>query len=311
MKTFIKATEFWLPSRDRATLELGGGWYGAGSQMARVSREMCFGRGEGLPGRAWELGAPVVLHGFEGSYFRRTAAALADGLTCGIALPIFLGEYLSSVVVFFCGDDEDHAGAIELWHNDPKISKDLTLSDGHYGRTGDTFEFISRRTSFRPGIGLPGMAWQQRAPVFLPDLGRGAGFLRGDSATKVGINRGLALPCATPGHEQFVLAFLSAMGTPIARRMEIWRADGDGRTLTLRDGFCETAGPLLNDGESAPRLEPGQGSIGLCWLNGTPGIASELSSEPGPGGRTAGLTSMVVIPVLADARFVAAVALYF
>ena len=148
-------------------------------------------------------------------------------------------------------------------------------------------------------------------PVFLPDLGRGAGFLRGDSATKVGINRGLALPCATPGHEQFVLAFLSAMGTPIAPRMEIWRADGDGRTLTLRDGFCETAGPLLNDGESAPRLEPGQGSIGLCWLNGTPGIASELASEPGPGGRTAGLTSMVVIPVLADARFVAAVALYF
>jgi hypothetical protein len=41
-QTFIKATELWLPSADYGVLEYRGGLYGPGSQMARVSREMCF-----------------------------------------------------------------------------------------------------------------------------------------------------------------------------------------------------------------------------------------------------------------------------
>lgn len=306
-KTFIKATEFWLPSSDRTLLEFGGGLYAPGARMASISREMCFGRGEGLPGRAWDSGAPVVLHAFDNSYFRRTAAAHADGLSCGIAMPIFAGDYLVAVVVFFCGDDEDHAGAIEVWKNDP-ASKDLTLDDGHYGRTGDTFEFISRRTSFRAGTGLPGMAWAEKRPVFLPDLGRGAGFLRADSAVKVGINRGFAIPCATPGPQQYVLAFLSALGTPIARRVEIWRPDFGDRALTLRDGFCEMTGPLSDTGTP---LDPGQGSIGRCWLTGLPVAGKDLSREPGSASRVHGLSAVVVLPVLDAGRFVAALALYF
>jgi hypothetical protein len=307
-KCFIKATEYWLPSSDRTLLEFGGGLYAPGARMARISREMCFGRGEGLPGRAWDSGAPVVLHAFEGSYFKRTVAAQADGLTCGIALPIFAGDYLVAVVVFFCGDDDDHAGAIEVWKNDPAASKDMTLEDGHYGRTGDTFEFISRRTSFRLGTGLPGLAWERRKPVFLPDLGRGSGFLRGDSAVKVGINRGFALPCATPGPAQYVLAFLSALGTPIARRVEIWRPDFGDRALTLQDGFCEVTGLLSDTGTP---LEPGQGSIGRCWLSGLPVTSNDLTREPGAGGRVRGLSALAVLPVLDGGRFVAALALYF
>lgn len=307
MNTFIRAAEFWVPSVDRLQLEHGGGYYGGG-RMAQISRGMCFGLGEGLPGLAWERGAPVVLHSFEGSYFRRTAAALADGLTCGIALPIFAGDYLSAVIVLFCGDDEAHAGAIEVWHNDPAQSKDMSLADGHYGRTAETFEYISRRISFRAGTGLPGQAWQQQAPVFLPDLGRAGGFLRSDSAVKVGINRGLAVPCATPGTEQFVLAFLSALGTPIARRVEIWRPDSQRQMLALDAGFCEQEG-TLQGGEA--RLERGQGSVGRCWLTGLPVVGGDLPSDAGPAKRVAGLDAVLVFPVLASARFVAAVALYF
>lgn len=305
MKTFIRATEFWVPNAERSQLEFGGGLYGPQSRMAQVSRDMCFGRGEGLPGKAWDEGRPLVLHGFEGSYFKRTAAAQADGLTCGIALPIFLGDYLSSVVVFFCGDDDEHAGAIELWHNDPTVSKDLTLADGHYGRTADTFEYISRRTSFRAGTGLPGSAWQQRAPVFMPDLGRSSGFLRADSAVKVGINRGFAMPCSTPGHEHHVLAFLSALGTPIARRVEIWRPDLD--KLHLTTGFCEAAGSI--EGGSVAPLARGQGSIGRSWLTGLPTLSTDLATEPLAA--VPGLQTLAVVPVLQDARFVAALALYF
>jgi hypothetical protein len=30
----------------------------------------------------------------------------------------------------FCGDDEKHVGAIELWHNDPEKSHEMGLVDG-------------------------------------------------------------------------------------------------------------------------------------------------------------------------------------
>ncbi len=52
------------------------------------------------------------------------------------------------------------------------------LADGYYGTTADAFEFISRRTAFRRGTGLPGTGLGHGLPVFLPDLGKGARFLR-------------------------------------------------------------------------------------------------------------------------------------
>ncbi|HSI58176.1 MAG TPA: GAF domain-containing protein [Ideonella sp.] len=310
MKTFIKATEFWLPSPDRSQLEYGGGLYGEAARFGRVSRDMCFGRGEGLPGRAWQQGRPVVLNEFEGSYFKRTAAALADGLTCAIALPIFIGDYLGSVAVFFCGDDEAHAGAIELWHNDAQASRDMNLLDGHYGRTAETFEFVSRRTSYRRGTGLPGQAWEHGAPVFLPDLGRAAGSLRSDSAVKVGINRGFAMPCATPGDDTYVIAFLSALGTPIARRVEIWRPDAEAKYLRLDSGFCEAAGDLSWP-PSGRVLAAGDGAPGRAWQTGVPAMSEHLASEPGIASLDVGLKSVAALPVLRQGRFVASVALYF
>ena len=108
MTTFIRALEYWVPSSDRSMLEFGGAHYGAATRFASISRELCFGRGEGLPGQAWEAGHPIVLKEFEGSYFRRIAAARAAGLTCGIALPICAGDFLNAVVVIFCGDDAAH-----------------------------------------------------------------------------------------------------------------------------------------------------------------------------------------------------------
>ncbi|MBL8308193.1 MAG: GAF domain-containing protein [Rubrivivax sp.] len=292
-RSFIRAVEVWLPSEDATLLEFAGGHFPPASRMPQVSRGMCFGRGEGLPGRAWDLAAPVVLHDFAGSYFRRTEAALADGLNCGMAWPIFAGTALRAVVVFFCGDDEAHAGAIELWHNDPAnpaLGHDMVLLDGHYGRTADTFEFISRRTSFRRGTGLPGMAWASHAPVFLPDLGRGSGFLRADGAQKVGINRGLALPCSVPGPQAFVLTFLSALGTPIAQRVEVWRPLAS--TWTLAEGFCETQGSLAGLAIRTPAPE-----VALCRDSARPVVGSAPAAP------------IVALPVLDRGTLVAVVAL--
>ncbi len=311
MNTFIRVVEVWLPDRDHTLLEFGGGLYGSATRFGAASRSMCFGRGEGLPGQAWEQGRPIVLKQFEGSGFRRTQQAQAEGLTCGIALPVFEGDRLNAVLVIFCGDDEAHAGAIELWHNDPAVSKDMTLDDGYYGSTADAFEFMSRRTSFRKGTGLPGMVWEAGLPVFISDLGKSARFLRADSAVKVGINRGFAIPCAGRGPDAWVLAFLSALATPLVRRYEAWLPDGDG--LRLADGFCEVAGPLPSAHASAGRL----GVLGEALSRRVP-VLSEMATphtpHPGPAGasaQAAGLQSVAAIPVLDGGQVVAVVAWYF
>ena len=313
--TFIKATEYWVPSRDRSHLVYGGGLYGVATRFGALSRTLCFRCGEGLPGQAWQAGYPIVLRQFVGSYFQRTAAAHAEGLTCAIAMPIFAGDFLTSVLVIFCGDDEHQAGAIELWHNDPAQSKDMTLVDGHYGNTGDAFEFISRRTSFRRGHGLPGLCWHRGVPVLMEDLGKASSFLRADSAVKLGINRGFALPCPARGGQIYVLAFLSALATPIARRVEVWeRAEGvEPPRLHRTSGFCETAGSL-SPSPSAPVLERGKGTIGQALLSGAPGITSQVEAEPaGLGAEVsrAGLKSLVALPVVRDGRLVACMAWYF
>ena len=80
--------------------------------------------------RAKAPGARTILMTPQGRVF--TQAAAAEGLTCGIALPIFAGDFLTAVLVIFCGDDQAHAGAIELWANDPALTRDLTLAAREY-----------------------------------------------------------------------------------------------------------------------------------------------------------------------------------
>lgn len=309
MKTFIKAVECWVPGVDRRHLEYGGGLYGQATRFGVLSRRLCFGRGEGLPGKAWELGHPLLLKQFEGSYFRRTAAAHTDGLTGALAWPIFAGEYLNAVLVVFFGDGEDHAGAIEQWCNDPVESKDMQLLDGHYGRTAEAFEFLSRRTTFRRGTGLPGLAWDSGMPVFMGDLGKGARFLRAQSALKVGINRGFAWTCSGTDGRHHVVAMLSALDTPIVRRFEVWQREGN--CLARMSGFCEGEGEI---GPGPTLVERGQGTLGSAFLTGAPAFCDDAGSEPGGLGarlRAAGLSTVVAIPVLRDARCVAVMAWYF
>ena len=294
MKTFIRVIEYWVPSDDRSLLEFGGGLFGPATRFAAATRDLCFGRGEGLPGQAWDAGRPIVLKDLEGSYFRRAAAARAEGLTCGIAMPIYKGKDLSSVVVIFCGDDAEHAGAIELWGNDPAESKDMNLVDGYYGSTGDTFEFISRSISFRRGNGLPGMAWERQTPVFLPDLGKGSGFLRADGAVKVGINRGFAIPCSTLDGSNFVMAFLSALATPLARRVEVWKPDAGGTQLHRSFGFSEVEGELTA-ADTTAIYGTAAGALGQAFASGRPFVV-----EP-----------MIAIPMAPQGHVTAVMALHF
>jgi hypothetical protein len=125
VNTFIQTAEIWVLSKDRTRLEFGGGLYGPLDVFGTGSENLRFDYGEGLPGKAWSVGHPVIVRDFSASGFERAAAAKVAGLTCAAALPVFAGELLMAVVIFFCRDDDTHVGAIELWHHDPAVSNDL------------------------------------------------------------------------------------------------------------------------------------------------------------------------------------------
>ena len=309
MNTFIRAAEVWLPSADRSLLEFGGGAYAAVPYFGAVSRSLCFGRGEGLPGRAWEEGHPIVLQRFDGTYFLRIVAAHAAGLTCAIAVPTFNGGELSAVLVLFCGDRSRQAGAIELWRNDPRVASDMTLVDGYYGAASDALQAVSRDTSLPRGTGLPGLAWQRTESVFMDDVTRSSRFLRAESAAVAGIDRGLAIPCDSQGHASYVLTLLSSAESPLAARIESWVPTPDGSALQRRYGHCEIAGPLPP--ETLPLHHAG--AVGVAYAERRPVIRTAFGTEPAALVRSAvdaQLSALVALPVVSDGQVSEVVVLY-
>ncbi|HSV70849.1 MAG TPA: GAF domain-containing protein [Methylibium sp.] len=268
MGTFIRIAEVWVPSVDGTLLDLAGGLFDAAPAFGAISRGMCFGRAEGLPGHAWEEGRPILLRRLEGSVFRRVTAAQAAGLGCALALPIFRGDVLTSVVVLLCGSDDSQVGAIELWHNDPRVESDLTLADGYFGASAPALEELSRDAYLPRGAGLPGEAWRREAAVFVDDVGESRNFLRAQTAAHAGIVRALALPCSTRTRQTWVLSLLSSQRTPIARRVESWLAADDGLRLQRGFGFCESVGGLLATGAATALMPAELGPIGLAWSSG-------------------------------------------
>jgi hypothetical protein len=314
LNTFIRATEIWVPSADGLLLEFGGGLFAGAAHFAAISRAMCFGRAEGLPGTAWDEGRPILLKQFEGSNFRRTAAAKAAGLGCAVALPMFLGDTLTSVLVFFCSDDAAQGGALELWRNNPRVTTDMTLVDGRYGADAAALEALSRETFLPRGTGLPGLAWQRGSAVFMPELGNAGRFLRGEEAASAGIHRGLAIPCPTRANENHVLTLLASAATPIARRIETWApASGGSRSLQRSFGFCEGEGALAAATASVP-LEAGAGCVARAFMLGVPALTNQAAAEPGPVGASAGACgadAMVAVPIISEGVVAEVLALYF
>ena len=312
MKTFIRVVELWVPDRTRTRLEFGGCLCSEEySEFKAVSENALFAYDEGLPGKAWAAGHPVILTEFANSYFKRTDEAIEAGLTCGVALPVFAGEFLMAVMVLFCGDDEKHVGAIELWHNDPEKSHEMGLVDGYYG-TADMFEFNSRHTKFPRGFGLPGRAWKAGMPLIIKDLHSAKSFLRWEEASEIGINCGVGIPYATSPDQTWVMTFLSAQATPIARRFEIWVPNPSRTELVFQSGDCSKNADLTSL-YASKTIRKGEGSIGGAWATGMPAINEHLKVDESIAAqlaRAAGMNQIVVLPVIENALLKAVLAWY-
>lgn len=300
-KTFIEVAEIWVP--EDGLLKLHSGSYGALDGFAEASGKESFAKGEGLPGKAWAEARPVVLKQFEGSYFKRTEAAKTAGLTSAVAIPVWDGSTLKAVLVLLCADDAERVGAIEVWKSDEGL---LKLDDGYYGAARH-FEFVSQHSQFPRGQGLPGGVWAANTPIFMRDLGGSYGFIRSESAGQAGLTAGIGFPVPVPGPDSYVVTLLSARGTPIAHRFEIWDARsakvGAARDAVLIDGLCARDGPLWDDAHER-RLTAWQGVIGGVLGSGLPAL------EFGSPSVTAGYRSMIALPIYDNAELSHIVAWY-
>lgn len=292
MNTFIKVTEIWVPDKERTRLEFGSGLYGALTDFKAASEQQRFAYNEGLPGKAWALRHPVVLTQFEHSYFKRTAAAKQAGLTCGIAIPIFSGEFLLAVVLFLCGDDEEQAGAIEVWGN--KDAAALGVIDGYYG-TLHHFETLSRQIKLAKGQGIPGLVWQSGMPVLIEDIGRPDLFARSQEARQAGITTGLGIPVSGASGQTYIMAFLSAKATPIAKRIQIWIPDAQRKQLVCQQGYSKNGNDLAQLFETIT-VNKGEGALGRVWLTGMPVISGNPETDYTP--ELDNLSAMLAIPVI-------------
>lgn len=303
MKHFIKATEIWEFNSDKTELVLSKGIYQDIKEFEEKSVDFSFKYNEGLPGKAWAKKHPIVLNKLEGSFFKRTDLANKINITSAIAMPIFAGEYLQSVVVFLCGDSEDHAGAIELWHANPDRRKEMALVEGYYG-TMEEFEWISRNVKIMKNQGLPGKVWAEKMPLMMSDLGKTATFMRATKAAKAGITTALAIPAWINEEDGYVMTFLSGKNTPIARRFEIWLPSND--ELYFKDGY--SIGDIdLPEVHKDTKYKKNESILGRVWETGHPILLdkSDMSSAPGE------YDAVLALPILENGFFKAGIVFYY
>lgn len=303
--SLILATEVWVPGPGGDVLLRTDGLYGPLKPFEAAADEHGFAAGEGLPGRAWREGRPILLTDLSDAAFLRTEAAGEAGLGAAVAIPVFARATLKGVLVLFCGRDDTHVGALEVWRGRGDA---MTLDAGFYG-AAHAFREVSEATSFQRGQGLPGGVWGAGAPMLMRDLGASAGFVRSASAREVGLTTGLGVPVATPSGDPYVFTLLSGRATPIARRFELWDATparaGRPAAAILADGLCDTEGPLWG---RERQLGPWQGPVGRALATGAP-VAEVNPAGPSAGaGRYAG---MVALPLHTHGEVARVVAWYF
>jgi hypothetical protein len=148
--------------------------------------------------------------------------------------------------------------------------------------------------------------------VLIKDIGEARQFLRAEDAAGSGLNFGLAIPYTNGRDETWVISFLSAFSTPIARRCEIWQPGPEDGVLTFRSGYC-SSGTNLDAIFSGKTIRKGEGALGQAFATISPVIGSDVKREASIAERAAakaGLRRTFALPVLSGDQLQAVVAWY-
>lgn len=281
MPTLIKAAEAWIPDESGTELSLGSACYGPGKPFETISRSMTFKYGEGLAGRAWKAGKPLIINDIAHSWFTRKDFLTDTGIESALAIPIFSGEFLQGVMTLYLGPSlisGRAAGAVEVWvNNETNRNNELRLEEGYYGELS-RFEWVSRKLTMMKDFGLPGSAWAEEIPVLIEDISTSNSFLRQQAAAESGMKLGIAMPYCRDLDQVDIVTVLSSTDTPIAKQFEVWLPDSNRETLVFYKGYIgELDQDQLQLLYASQTYEKGEGVLGEAWLSGRPRVIKHIS----------------------------------
>ena len=149
-------------------------------------------------------------------------------------------------------------------------------------------------------------------PIVVKNLQNSKLFLRWEEAIEIGVNCGVGIPYKTANDLTWVVTFLSAQSTPIARRFEIWVPNAARDALVFHSGDCDKDMDL-NVLFAAKPIKRGEGSIGGAWATGMPAINNSLRDDQSASAiaaREIKLNQIVVLPMIDGAKLTAVLAWY-
>ena len=152
------------------------------------------------------------------------------------------------------------------------------------------------------------MAWAQGLPVLIDDISKADGFIRANDAKQAGITMGIGIPVSDNLSASYIMTFLSAKATPLAKRIQIWVPDLQGEQLICLEGYSKKPNELAQLFETTT-VTKGVGALGRVWLTGMPVITGDHELDYNP--ELISLSSMLAIPVIEQGRLKAIVSFLF
>jgi two-component system, sensor histidine kinase and response regulator len=143
---------------------------------------------------------------------------LAEAASLSEASPKLLEAVCTSL-------DWDHAA---VWRVDAQAGVLRCVECWHRpGQHFPEFEALSRRSTFNPGVGVPGRVWSAAAPAWVPDVLKDGNFPRAPIAAKEGLHASFGFPVLLHGEVLGVMEFFSReIRTPDEELLQMMAAVG-------------------------------------------------------------------------------------
>jgi PAS domain S-box-containing protein len=95
-----------------------------------------------------------------------------------------------------------------MWKVEPRWNVLRCIATWRHGADAPSeFEDVTKRRTFPPGVGLPGLVWSTRQPSWIPDAPHHDNFPRAEIAEREGLKSGLGFPVMSGGEVIAVLEF--------------------------------------------------------------------------------------------------------
>lgn len=262
-KQLVQAIEVWSLNDQTERLSLCASFYSSNNELASVHGNSEFGQGEGLIGKAWADGTPVI-------------GEISDSVaTHMVAIPSMSNGKCHGVVVIFCNNQDESKGAFEIWR--PNDRGELALAENWYANL-ERFGLISQFIKFPRRAGLPGKVWHDRFPRVMGALSTSKKFVRISGAQKDGLAMAVGIPIMKTTRElDSVLLMLSTTQTPIAQVMEVWALDPETEKLQV---VSADYGPHVDLAAMSRkvRIAPGEGLAGRVYANQQPWVTGDFAA---------------------------------